>query len=154
MRARWFVPLIGLVAVAVTALVLLAGGDEPSSPSSASPAADQEEGGSSSAFTARAVTVGGVDIVIEPVRIDETGAVFRVAMDTHSGELSADLASTSVLAVDGVEWTGATWSGDPPGGHHREGELIFGSSGPAAGSAVLSIGGFSRPVKASWALST
>lgn len=154
MRTRWLVPLIGLVVVAGTALVLRAGGDAPSSPSSASPATGRGEVGSSAAFSARAVTVAAVDIVIEPIRIDETGAVFSVVMDTHSEELSADLASTSVLAVDGVEWTEATWSGDPPGGHHREGELIFEASGPAAGSAVLTIGGFSGSVKTSWTLST
>ena len=154
MRTRWLIPLIGLVVVTGTALVLRARADAPSSPSSASPAADRKEAGSPAAFPARAVTVGAVDIVIEPTRIDETGAVFRIAMDTHSEELSADLASTSVLEVDGLEWTAATWSGDPPGGHHREGQLIFEASGPAVGSAVLSIGGFSGPVKASWKLST
>jgi hypothetical protein len=98
------------------------------------------------------VTIGAVDVVIEPIRIDDTAAVFRVVMETHSEELSADLASTSLLEVDGVQWTGASWSGDPPGGHHREGELTFEAGGPAAGSAVLSIGGFSAPVEASWAL--
>ena len=154
MRTRWLVPLIGLVVVAGIALLLRAGADAPSSPSSASPAADHKEAGNSVAFPARSVTVGAVDIVIEPTRIDETGAVFRIAMDTHSEELSADLASTSLLEVDGVGWTGASWSGDPPGGHHREGELTFEAGGPVASSAILSIGGFSGPVEASWTLST
>ena len=154
MRTRWLVPLIGLFVVGGTALVLRAGADAPSSSSSASPAAVGEKVESSAAFPARAVTAGAVDIVIEPIRIDGTGAVISVAMTTHSEELSADLASTSVLEVDGLEWTAATWSGDPPGGHHREGQLIFEASGPAVGSAVLSIGGFSGPVKASWTLST
>jgi hypothetical protein len=73
-------------------------------------------------------------------------------MSTHSEELSANLARTSALEVNGVEWTGATWSGDPPGGHHRGGELTFEATGPATGSVVLSIGGFSAPVEAGWSL--
>ena len=153
MRTRWIVPLIGLVVVTGTALVLRARADAPSSPSSVSPAAGQEEVGGSAAFPTRAVTVGAVDIVIEPIRIDETAAVFRVVMSTHTEDLSADLAITSVLEVDGLEWTGAAWSGDPPGGHHREGELTFEASGPTTGSAVLSIDGFAAPVEAEWTLS-
>lgn len=153
MRTRWLVPLIATVVVVGTVLVLRAGTDARPSPPSSSPAASREEVGSP-ALPARAVTAGAVDIVIEPIRIDERAAVFHVIMNTHSEELSADLASTSLLEVEGVEWTGASWFGDPPGGHHREGELTFEASGPAAGSAALSIGGFSAPVEVSWTLST
>ena len=153
MRARWLIPVVAVVVVAGTALVLSAGADTPSSRSPVSSAADREVVGSPAVLTARVLTVGAVNIVIEPIRIDETAAVFRVEMSTHSEELSADLARTSVLEVDGVEWTGATWSGDPPGGHHRGGELTFEPSGPATGSAVLSIGGFSAPIQATWTLS-
>lgn len=91
-------------------------------------------------------------ISIEPIRIDRSGAVFRILMDTHSGVLSADLAAGSVLEVDGVEWSNPSWSGDPPGGHHRQGELAFQAAGDATRSATLSFGGFSAPVDATWSL--
>jgi hypothetical protein len=152
MRTRWLVPVAAIVAVVGVVVVLRAGAGSPSSASSSS-LADREETSNSPSLPARTVTIGAVDVVIEPIRIDETAAVFRVVMETHSEELSADLATGSLLEVDGVQWTGASWSGDPPGGHHREGELTFEAGGPAAGSAVLSIGGFSAPVEASWTLS-
>jgi len=153
MRTRWLVPVVAIVAVTGIALALRTVADTGASPPPVSPAADREEVRSPAALRARALTVGAVDIVIEPIRIDETAAVFRVEMNTHSEELSVDLARTSVLEVDGVEWTGATWSGDPPGGHHRGGELTFEASGPATGSAILAIDGFSAPVQATWTLS-
>jgi hypothetical protein len=153
MRTRWLVTVVAIVAVAVTALVLRTAADKVASPSPVSPAADREEVGSPAALPPRSLTAGAVDIVIEPIRIDQTAAVFRVEMNTHSEELPADLARTSVLEVDGVEWSGVTWSGDPPGGHHRGGELTFEASGPATGSIVLSIDSFSAPVQANWTLS-
>ncbi len=132
MRSRWLIPVVAII-------VAVAGGVAASARPGVLPA--------------RTITAGAVDIVIEPIRIDDAGALFRVVMDTHSEELSADPARTSVLEVNGVEWTGATWSGDPAGGHHRGGELAFEASGPAAGSVVLSIGGFSAPVQTTWTLS-
>lgn len=153
MRTRWLIPVVAVAAVVAVVVALRAAADTPSSGSPSTRAAGSEEVESSSALPTRAVTVGAVNIVIEPIRIDGTAAVFHVVMETHSEDLSADLASTSVLEVDGAEWPDATWTGDPPGGHHREGELTFEAGGPAAGSAVLSIGGFSAPVEASWALS-
>ena len=154
MRTRWIGPVVAMVAVAGTALAFRMTADTVASRSPVSPATDREEEVSSpETLPARVLTVGAVDIVIEPIRIDETAAVFRVEMNTHSEELVVDLALTSVLEVDSVEWTGATWSGDPPGGHHRGGELTFEANGSATGSVVLSIDGFSAPVQADWTLS-
>jgi len=152
MRTRWLVPVVAIVTMAGTALALRTAADTVTPPPPVSPAADRVEVGSPAPLPARALRVGAVDIVIEPIRIDATSAVFSVEMSTHSEELSVDLTRTSVLVVEGVEWTGATWSGDPLGGHHRGGELTFEASGPTTGSAVLSIDGFSAPVKAEWTL--
>lgn len=151
MRSRWLVSLAALAVIAVAgALVLLTGNDDGSR-SGSPPAAGEETAGLAS-LPARSVTAGAVEISIEPLRIDGSGAVFLITMDTHSEELAADLAGTATLEVGGVEWTGATWSGDGPGGHHREGELEFEAAGQADGSATLSIGGFATPVEATWAL--
>lgn len=78
----------------------------------------------------------------ELTRIDEQGAIvfeitplnlgrpadtleFDVAMNTHSVDLSMDLAALAELATDtGVTIQASTWDA-PLGGHHVEGKLIF-----------------------------
>jgi hypothetical protein len=132
---------LALVA-AVTIVIVLVRADGDSSPTP--PAVPGLE--------TRTVDAGEVDVKIEPRRLDERGAVFMVTLDTHSVELSTDLARTSALEVGGEAWTGAAWTGDPPDGHHRSGELAFEPSGPATGTVRLSIDGFDQPVEATWTL--
>lgn len=78
-------------------------------------------------------------------RIDEQGAVvfevtplnlgtpsdtleFHVAMNTHSVDLSMDLAALSTLSTDnGITVQASKWDA-VPGGHHVEGKLIFPSA--------------------------
>jgi hypothetical protein len=98
----------------------------------------------------RTIVAGAVTVDIDPVRIDEDGAVFDIALETHSVELEMDLAHVASLTVDGKEWGQATWDGDPPSGHHREGSLSFEPAGSARGAARLVLGGFSEPVEAQW----
>lgn len=160
MRTRRLTPAIAIALLAgvpvVVRAVIDAASSTPSadrtSPSLEEPAA--QEGGTSAQLLAQTVTAGSVQILIEPVRIDDDGARFRIVMDTHSEDLSVDLASASALQVDGVMWTSASWSGSPPGGHHREGELAFDANGPAVGAVTLSVGGFPDPVEVNWTLGT
>jgi hypothetical protein len=81
----------------------------------------------------------------ELTRMDEQGAVvfevtplnlstpadtleFNVAMNTHSVDLSMDLAVLSTLSTDtGVSLQASKWDAIP-GGHHVEGTLIFPSA--------------------------
>ncbi len=51
---------------------------------------------------------------------------FAVAFDTHSGSLDQDLRQVAMLLDDkgNVYWPIA-WEGPEPGGHHREGVLVF-----------------------------
>jgi hypothetical protein len=92
------------------------------------------------------------DTTVEMVRSDEQGAVifqitplnlntssdpleFDVAMNTHSIDLSMDLATLSTLTTDtGVTIQATKWDA-PRGGHHVNGKLIF----PAAqnGKSIL-----------------
>jgi len=78
----------------------------------------------------------------ELVRTDEQGAVvfqvtplslstpadtldFDIAMNTHSVDLSMDLATLSTLSTDtGVTMQATKWEA-PGGGHHVDGKLIF-----------------------------
>ena len=107
---------------------------------------------SAPALATKTVEAGAVTVKIDPVRIDAAGAEFKVAFDTHSVELNFDVARNATLTVAGTAWTAATWSGDGPSGHHREGTVRFAAAGPAQGAAVLNLGGLPGPVTATWTL--
>lgn len=104
------------------------------------------------ALAAQTVSAGEVSVRVEPVRLDGGGAEFRVTFDTHSGALDLDMTAVARLQVDGVAWPLSGWTGDGPGGHHRQGQLSFRSGGPATGSAHLTIGGLPAPVDMAWDL--
>lgn len=103
------------------------------------------------AWPERTIQAGAVTVTITPERFDADGAVFSVALDTHTVELTMDLTAAQ-LEVDGTPWTAARWSGDGPSGHHRSGQLRFNASGTARNTATLTIPGFPAPVQASWDL--
>lgn len=100
----------------------------------------------------RVVVTGSVRITMTPTRFDGRDATFAISIDTHSGELSTDLAASTSLDVDGRAWTATGWKGAGPSGHHRSGELRFKAGGPAKGTARLTIRGFDEPVVATWKL--
>mgnify|MGYP000445096937 CR=1 FL=1 len=142
-----------LIVVAVGALALAGvacgGNAKTASPDSASGEPTQS---SAPALATKTVEAGAVTVKIDPVRIDATGAEFKVAFDTHSVDLDLDVARNAILTVAGAPWTAATWSGDGPSGHHREGTVRFAPAGPAQGTAVLNLGGLPGPVTATWTL--
>lgn len=143
-----------LITVAAAGLALLAvscGNDTAttSSPPSSEPSTQAP---ASSALATKTVEAGAVTVKIDPVRLDATGAEFKVSFDTHSVNLDFDVARNAALTVAGTPWPGATWSGDGPSGHHRTGTIRFGPGGPAQGAAVLSLGGLPGPVSATWTL--
>ena len=100
----------------------------------------------------RVIVPGSVTITVTPTRLDDRGANFAIILDTHSGELSTDLAATTSLEVGGRAWPTNGWNGDGPSGHHRSGELRFKPGGPAQGTARLTIRGFDERVVATWKL--
>lgn len=131
-----------LIAVALIAAALLlvtsCGGDDAPAPSAVS------------GLETRNVEAGQVEVEVEPRQLDGQGAVFAVTMDTHSVELDADLTETATLEVGGAPWPVQEWTGDGPGGHHREGELSFEPGGPPQGAVRLMLEGFSEPVEVEW----
>lgn len=140
MRRRLIVAALGLVVVVGGILLATRGGGNDPSPE-----------GAGAGLESRTVAAGEVDVRIEPRRLDGEGAVFTITLDTHSVELSADL-TRATLEVGAAAWPVEGWSGDGPGGHHREGQLRFQAAGTAAGTATLTIPGLPGPVEAAWEL--
>lgn len=81
----------------------------------------------SSAGLTRSDQQGAVVIEVTPLNLDTaTGTLeFDIAMNTHSVDLSMDLAALATLTTDtGVTVQATKWDA-VPGGHHVEGKLIF-----------------------------
>ena len=70
---------------------------------------------------------GEVKVSVTPLNLDaETASLdFDVAMDTHSVDLSMDLAELAILTADnGRSLNAVSWDA-VPGGHHVSGQLSF-----------------------------
>jgi hypothetical protein len=81
----------------------------------------------------RESTADGVTVVVTPMVVASGERVwqFRVALNTHSRDLSEDLMQVAVLADgQGGQSRALSWDGDKPGGHHRSGILKFRAPSP------------------------
>jgi hypothetical protein len=68
--------------------------------------------------------------------------VFDITVDSHGPELSEDLAAAAVIVDEtGAELAVSSYSGDGPGGHHRQGELHFQPLKPTPTSITLKVRG-------------
>lgn len=85
-------------------------------------------------WEAQTDTRGAVEVSIQPENLSNDENIewtFAVSFDTHSEEMNDDVVNISVLRdSSGKEYTPREWRGDPPGGHHREGILVFKSITP------------------------
>jgi len=71
---------------------------------------------------------GGVSIAVKPVEVSAGAATwsFQVSLNTHSQDLSDDLARAAFIVNGaGAKESPTGWEGDAPGGHHRKGVLRF-----------------------------
>ncbi|MBI4009213.1 hypothetical protein HY357_03200 [Candidatus Roizmanbacteria bacterium] len=70
---------------------------------------------------------GNVTVTVQPEVLGiGQKPTFKLEFNTHSVDLSFDIAKQSFLTDDkGKRLEGSTWNGSPPGGHHREGTLTF-----------------------------
>ena len=83
---------------------------------------------------------GGVTVTVTPrnVAVGAKAWDFGVSMNTHSQELSDDLAMSAALVDDkGREYRPIRWEGAKPGGHHRSGVLKFAPIDPLPQSLEL-----------------
>ena len=98
--------------------------------------------GSQSSLTTRSDNQGAVTVEVTPLDIssDIDSWRFEGSLSTHSVELNGDLVQKSVLLDDqGNFHQPISWEGAGPGGHHREGVLIFNAVKPAPQSVELKI---------------
>lgn len=74
-----------------------------------------------------------VTIKVTPLALgDEEAWRFDITFDTHAGSLEDDPLKVATLYNDrGNSYAPLSWEGAPPGGHHREGTLIFNAIRPA-----------------------
>lgn len=72
-------------------------------------------------------TAGEVTIEVKPEElISGQPARFKVSFDTHSEELDFEVAEIASLSgKTGGDYGQPIWDGAGPGGHHRQGTLMF-----------------------------
>ena len=79
---------------------------------------------------------------------------FQLVLETHTQDLSDDLAKSALLIADGKQYLPLGWEGAPPGGHHRKGLLRFKAiaSPPAAVELRIRLAGDASPRSFKWLL--
>jgi len=83
---------------------------------------------------------GQVTVKVTPLEVSDKGWRFEVVLDTHSVALTQALPEiASIVDGAGAEHRPVDWEGDPPGGHHRKGVLVFEPGPPAPGALVMTI---------------
>jgi len=99
----------------------------------------------------------GVTVQVKPIDLSPGAKTwaFEVVFDTHSQELSDDVARVATLAgAGGTQHAPIAWEGDPAGGHHRKGVLRFTPITPPPDAVELRIQrpGEGAPRSFRWAL--
>ena len=121
---RFLLPLL-LITALILAACSTASPTDQTLPQSA-PASTEPSSPSGDPVT-RTDQQGAVTVEATPINLDTSADVleFEVVMDTHSVDLSMDLATLATLTTDtGITLQATTWDA-PRGGHHVEGKLVF-----------------------------
>lgn len=115
------------VAILIVFAVFLAGCGVVLPPASTTLLPAQSSPPVSNADLSRSDAQGAVMVVVNPVNLDHPGQTvdFEVSLNTHSVDLSMNLASLATLTTNtGLTAQATTWTG-PGGGHHVSGTLSF-----------------------------
>lgn len=83
-----------------------------------------------------------VSVKVTPVEFGKDAVLwkFDIAFDTHSGSLDEDPIKVIMLSDDkGNTYQPIRWEGSEPGGHHREGILVFEAVNPLPSYVELKI---------------
>lgn len=83
---------------------------------------------------------GQVTVQVTPLALKADGWTFQVVFDTHSVTLDHDVTAVAALVgPDGREHKPLAWNGDPAGGHHRKGVLVFAPLDPMPSAVALKL---------------
>lgn len=83
---------------------------------------------------------GQVTVAVAPLSLESSQWKFDVTFNTHSVELDQDPIQISELYDNtGTVYKPIAWEGAGPGGHHREGILVFQPINPKPASVELKI---------------
>jgi hypothetical protein len=85
---------------------------------------------------------GAVSVSVTPQDVSKAADAWRFAVqfNTHVTPISQDMVAVASLADGkGAEERPAAWEGDPPGGHHRHGVLVFKPLNPTPTTLTLRI---------------
>ncbi len=96
-----------------------------------------------SSFSRKINDEGQVTVNVEPI-ISDSGMEIVIFMDTHTVDLEENLKEVSYIESNGQRYDPVEWIGDPPGGHHRAGSLIFKNEFSDFTLHIESIGGESK----------
>jgi hypothetical protein len=93
------------------------------------------------AYEMQASNDNGVRVTVTPKTLSANQpAAFDIRLNTHSVPLDQDLTAVSELKDDqGRRYLPDRWEGSPPGGHHRNGTLVFPNLEPSVKSVTLTI---------------
>jgi hypothetical protein len=123
-----------LLPLLLTAALLLAGCSAVTSISNQAVPSSVSSESVSSADLTRFDSQGAVTVEVTPLNLENPSdeIEFDVALDTHSVDLSMDLAPLAILTTDNGITVQATLWDAPRGGHHVEGKLIFPATSESA----------------------
>ena len=124
--------LLSAITFAVLILSACAGVGEPATAPTApaivsSPAAKPAGSDAMVALQPQTLEAASVTVKVTPLLlINGESPAFAIAMDTHSVDLAGDMLKMVLLRDDsGKEYAPTAWDGAGPGGHHREGKIMF-----------------------------